>query len=357
MTAERATDYILQRYPVFHTTSAEELVERGRAAFGALTIVPQRREFEAKASLVQLPRTAMAFATIDAGVEIVGPDYDFLRLQICLRGQGETIVGGKATPLSPTHACIAPARAFRERVGAEGQDRLTLRIASRVLADKLETLLGRTVATAPDFTAGLDLDRAPARSLAAMAVFFGRQLDTPGAVPTLVLAELEQAIAVAMLTSAPHSLSHLLAVDCPAATRREVHLAEAFIEANWHRPLQIEDLSAVSGVSARTLFKAFREVRGTTPMAFLKMVRLRRARELLASGDPACSVTAVAFRCGFGNPGHFARYYREVFGELPSQTLAPPRRAQAFGAILRGAPPAADHAAGRNRLSSDSWRD
>jgi len=33
-------------------------------------------------------------------------------------------------------------------------------------------------------------------------------------------------------------------------------------------------------------------------------------------------VTAVAFACGFGNLGHFARDYREVFGERPSMTLA-----------------------------------
>jgi len=30
----------------------------------------------------------------------------------------------------------------------------------------------------------------------------------------------------------------------------------------------------------------------------------------------------VAFNCGFGNLGHFAREYREAFGELPSETLA-----------------------------------
>ena len=33
------------------------------------------------------------------------------------------------------------------------------------------------------------------------------------------------------------------------------------------------------------------------------------------------SVTAVAFACGFDNPGHFAGDYRLAFGELPSQTL------------------------------------
>jgi transcriptional regulator GlxA family with amidase domain len=57
-------------------------------------------------------------------------------------------------------------------------------------------------------------------------------------------------------------------------------------------------------------------------MAFAKMVRLKHARRMLSSGDPEASVTLVAFACGFGNLGHFARDYRQTFGERPSATLA-----------------------------------
>ena len=57
-------------------------------------------------------------------------------------------------------------------------------------------------------------------------------------------------------------------------------------------------------------------------MAFARMVRLRHARERLSAPDPETSVTTVAFACGFGNLGHFARDYREAFGERPSVTLS-----------------------------------
>jgi AraC-like DNA-binding protein len=33
-------------------------------------------------------------------------------------------------------------------------------------------------------------------------------------------------------------------------------------------------------------------------------------------------VTGIAFKCRFGNLGHFAADYRRAFGELPSDTLA-----------------------------------
>jgi transcriptional regulator GlxA family with amidase domain len=57
-------------------------------------------------------------------------------------------------------------------------------------------------------------------------------------------------------------------------------------------------------------------------MAFAKITRLRRARDMLASGNPDTSVTAVAYACGFATMGHFAKEYRQTFGELPSRTIA-----------------------------------
>ena len=61
-------------------------------------------------------------------------------------------------------------------------------------------------------------------------------------------------------------------------------------------------------------------------MAFLKSIRLKHARAALMSGDPGISVTTTAFRCNFASPGHFARDYRDAFGELPSETVFRARR-------------------------------
>ena len=61
-------------------------------------------------------------------------------------------------------------------------------------------------------------------------------------------------------------------------------------------------------------------------MAFAKAIRLKRAREILMSGDPKVSVTVAAFRSNFASLGRFAREYREAFGERPSETLARTRQ-------------------------------
>jgi transcriptional regulator GlxA family with amidase domain len=56
-------------------------------------------------------------------------------------------------------------------------------------------------------------------------------------------------------------------------------------------------------------------------MEFTKMRRLERARQMLQTPDAATTVTGTALLCGFHNQGHFARAYRNQFGELPSETL------------------------------------
>jgi AraC-like DNA-binding protein len=72
---------------------------------------------------------------------------------------------------------------------------------------------------------------------------------------------------------------------------------------------------------ARSIFQSFREGRGYSPMSFLKQVRLRHAREMLAKPVSNTLVTSVSFACGFGNLGRFANDYQKVFGETPSETL------------------------------------
>ena len=137
----------------------------------------------------------------------------------------------------------------------------------------------------------------------------------------LVIAEIEQAILVAYLCGASHNYSTLLEQRPPDAASWQVRRLEEYIEANWDRPLSIEAVAIAANMSARSVFRSFRQRRGYSPTTFLKRVRLRKAREMLSRATKDTSVTSVAFACGFGNLGHFANDYRRVFGEAPSTTL------------------------------------
>jgi AraC-like DNA-binding protein len=114
--------------------------------------------------------------------------------------------------------------------------------------------------------------------------------------------------------------------DASAATVRRatptVRRAKEFIDEHPERDITVTDIAAAACVTVRALQMAFRRELDTTPMAYLRTVRLARAhRELLDLGPRQETVTAVAYRWGFSSTSRFSAYYRETYGVSPKQTL------------------------------------
>jgi len=100
-------------------------------------------------------------------------------------------------------------------------------------------------------------------------------------------------------------------------------IAEDFLCANLEAPVTRDRLADASGVSMRTLSRAFLKRYGMGPIGFLKQRMLDAAYRILLGVDPGTSrVTDVALRYGFVHMGKFAVEYRKAFGEMPSTTLS-----------------------------------
>jgi transcriptional regulator GlxA family with amidase domain len=94
------------------------------------------------------------------------------------------------------------------------------------------------------------------------------------------------------------------------------------MEAEAGRPLTNSMLAAAASVSVRTLQESFRRYLGSSPMVYLREIRLRRAHEDLRAADPsATTVAVVARRWGFTHMGRFAAAYQAAYGEAPSAAL------------------------------------
>jgi AraC family ethanolamine operon transcriptional activator len=112
----------------------------------------------------------------------------------------------------------------------------------------------------------------------------------------------------------------------PRAAReaqRIVLSAEDFLVTRLDTPIYTSQLCNALSVSARKLHDAFLATVGMSPHAYLKSRRLILARRALQQegGDPS-SIKSVALAHGFWHLGHFARDYRQFFGEMPSATRA-----------------------------------
>lgn len=85
-------------------------------------------------------------------------------------------------------------------------------------------------------------------------------------------------------------------------------------------PTTVRELAAWTGMSVAVLQREFRKT-GHSPHAFLHGLRLDRARAALLAPTPETTAADVAHACGIQHLGRFSQYYRERFGECPSETL------------------------------------
>jgi len=84
----------------------------------------------------------------------------------------------------------------------------------------------------------------------------------------------------------------------------------------------VAELALGLGVSRRTLELAFRDYMGLSPARYLVVLRLNAVhRELLNACEDNQRVADLAAQHGIAHLGRFASDYRQMFGELPSQTL------------------------------------
>lgn len=106
-----------------------------------------------------------------------------------------------------------------------------------------------------------------------------------------------------------------MAAPAPASLRRAID----FIHAHADTAIGLADIADAACVSVSSLLRQFNGHLNQSPIAFMRVVRLERARgELRCDGAPP--VRDVALRWGFQNASKFTRAYQQQFGELPSET-------------------------------------
>lgn len=95
----------------------------------------------------------------------------------------------------------------------------------------------------------------------------------------------------------------------------DVARAISHLRANFRGPLSIPALASRVGMSPSSLHKHFKAVTSTTPLQYVKELRLLEARRLLSEGDH--TVSSVAYEVGYESPNQFSREYSRKFGVCP----------------------------------------
>jgi AraC-like DNA-binding protein len=209
-----------------------------------------------------------------------------------------------------------------------GSRTLAVKLDRGAVRQALAAAAGHGKVSLPDVDSGLDVRTGPGRSLAQLLMLFNHQLgDASGVLGNPLVAQpFAESVINAFLLATSSACRGALASHADPARPTAVRAATDLIEASPNLPWTPATLASQCHVGARTLQKGFQQHLGVSPMAYLRGVRLRRAREDLRTGDPASTtVTAIAYRWGFTHLSRFAAAYRDAYGELPARTLRAPR--------------------------------
>ena len=137
---------------------------------------------------------------------------------------------------------------------------------------------------------------------------------------------LQQSLIMMLLSEIEHTCTAEMAQSNRSPAPYYVKRVEDMFRANFENEISMDDIVNISGVSARTVFYGFQRWRGTSPMNYLRDLRLDAARKNLAKpiAGPK-SVSEAALAVGFANFSQFSKLYKMRFGQKPSTTLVEAR--------------------------------
>jgi AraC family transcriptional regulator len=119
---------------------------------------------------------------------------------------------------------------------------------------------------------------------------------------------------------AAHLLTHY--VTWEQITKEDSGLPKAklkqaidFINAHLDRNISLLDIAEMLGMSQYHFSRLFKQSTKLTPHAYLVGQRVNRAKQLLVDRD--MTMLDIAEECGFANPSHFSRCFRQYTGMSP----------------------------------------
>ena len=101
---------------------------------------------------------------------------------------------------------------------------------------------------------------------------------------------------------------------------RRVQVVKILIEDNFHRRLDLADMAKAVNLSPWRLAHLFKDEVGISPLRYLTLVRLQKARHFLETGF--LTVREIASAVGIPNPSHFTKSFKAAYGSSPVQHRA-----------------------------------
>lgn len=90
-----------------------------------------------------------------------------------------------------------------------------------------------------------------------------------------------------------------------------------FIQERYGEELTLARIAGRANLSENECLRCFRAMIGTTPIQYVKQVRIQKAAELLTATDR--KIADIGGACGFQEMSYFAKTFRELKGRTPKE--------------------------------------
>lgn len=321
-----ATPELLRQHNLFRTTELDEARDRIARIFCPhhLSTTDKSGRLDTVHNRVSMNRLAVNYMDYGAEVEIKpGTLNSFFLVQMPLSG-GSQVSYGKASIRSTSKvAAVVSATEPLSMVWHDDSPHLVLHIPRVVIEGHLQQMLGSALTAPLRFELGMDLTRPDAASWRRLVDLAVSDVEHAGmSMNDNVSRQLEDLILTGLLTVQRHNYSDPLQRHFRPTPPLVIQRALALFEERPDHLPTVSELAAAAGISVRSLQVGFQQHVGMTPTAYLRDLRLQRARsDLLQARGTHLSVADVAYTWGFHHLGRFSMTYYKRFGELPSQTL------------------------------------
>lgn len=323
-TQRPASPLPLAGYEILRSADFDEVHLKVGGLFGPHSSRPLEvpRGFEARVHAAALDHISVVY--LDYGISVYNEFDDYGDFYAILLPTGDDVLRQNGQEVRSAPAIGSPTTPI-EGGFAIGCQVMLVRVERDALESQLERLLARPIDKPILFDLAIDSDEPHARSLLNAVRFLQQDFDTGGAIAThpLAAAQAESMIMTTLLLGQPNTYSEALHAAQRPALPRSIKAAVELIRTHPELPHTLDQLASACAVSVRSLQDGFRRYLGTTPMAYLREIRLDRVHAELATSGPRDrkSVTDVALSWGFSHLGRFSTAYRRKFGVKPSETL------------------------------------
>lgn len=244
-------------------------------------------------------------------------------VQLQLSGRTRTTCGKKESVIKEGSAGVLSPTKYVTMDWSEDSSMLIYSVSKKAVEHKLQTLLGNHLCEPIIFEATMNCTEQEGASFWRALRFLQSELELSNKLLNADLAvdHFEQSLILSLLYGQQHNYTKALKHGVCMAAPIHVKKVEEFIRAHADEKISIDQLTEISGVSARTLFSSFQQFRNTSPMKYLRNQRMKLVRDDLMSQETTESVTEIAMKWGFTQLGRFSVEYKKLYGESPSETL------------------------------------